>query len=334
MLHVLLLILKIILYIILCILGLLLLIVLTVLFAPIRYRVEAEYYDNAKVYAKIRFLIVSIAIRFNQEDKTLDNTVRVAGFRIKNNEDNEPKRSKRYSKKSNKSNKKSRDDDGLKSETDDAINNIVKPSEEESVNIEHNVAEPMHDAILNEEYDLWNNEDKEDKDEDILPEKEKRIFGRIWEFFKGLIDKVRKIYTKLNELKNKPAKIADEIKIRVENAKRKLNRLEKFWNASCTVKTRKYLKRYLVGLLKHIGPRKVKGHVRYGFDEPYKTGKATGYLSLMPFVYHKGFYLEPDFYNKILEGNVLLKGRIRLGYIIRIALNINIWRTIKLARKI
>ena len=35
-----------------------------------------------------------------------------------------------------------------------------------------------------------------------------------------------------------------------------------------------------------------------------------------------------------IEGELYLKGKIRLGYIARIVLNINIWKTIKAARKI
>ena len=110
--------------------------------------------------------------------------------------------------------------------------------------------------------------------------------------------------------------------------------IKRFWNLKCTVKTRNYLKKYLVGLVKHIGPRKVKGYVRYGFGDPCKTGQITGYLSLLPFVYSKHFSLEPDFYEKIIDTELLIKGRIRLGYIVRIVLNINIWRTILVARKI
>lgn len=54
----------------------------------------------------------------------------------------------------------------------------------------------------------------------------------------------------------------------------------------------------------------------------------------MPFVYQKGLYLEPDFYNKVLEGNIDMRGHIQLGYILRIVLNINVWRTIRVVRRL
>ena len=51
-------------------------------------------------------------------------------------------------------------------------------------------------------------------------------------------------------------------------------------------------------------------------------------------MYSKHFSLEPDFYDKIIDTELLIKGKIRIGYIIRIVLNINVWRTIIVARRI
>ena len=128
--------------------------------------------------------------------------------------------------------------------------------------------------------------------------------------------------------------IESKLETKINKLKKDINKLKKFWNLKCTVKTRNYLKRYLASLVKHIGPRKVKGYVRYGFGDPCKTGQVTGYLSLLPFVYSKHFSLEPDFYEKIIDAELFIKGRIRLGYILRIVLNINVWRTIIVARRI
>lgn len=121
---------------------------------------------------------------------------------------------------------------------------------------------------------------------------------------------------------------------RISVLERKLVLLKKFWNFDCTVKTRKYLKKYIISVIKHISPRKIKGYIRYGFGDPCNTGQVTGYLSLLPCVYQDDFNLYPDFYNKILECDVYAKGRIRIGYLVRIIFNINIWRTVKLFKKL
>lgn len=353
MLHVLLMILKILLWIILGILGLILLLVLLVLFAPIKYKVDAEYHGTAKVYARIRFLIVSVRFRFNQENKALEQDIRIAGIRLRTDKSAKENKQKKSGKKSrekaedklekeleNEPEKESKNESGMDSENDidfageinsgamDTDGSYSSPDATHDFADEgNNESEDLNDdSFVHEEFDLWDNEVEE------LPKNERSVFGRIKAFFAGLAAKVKKLINWLNNFS--PDKIAEKIDSKTADIRRKINRLKKFWNMSCTVKTRAYLKKYIVGLLKHIGPRKIKGHVRYGFDEPYKTGQITGYLSLLPFVYQKGFTLEPDFYNKVIDGNISLKGRIRIGYIIRIALNINLWRTIKLATKV
>jgi hypothetical protein len=95
-----------------------------------------------------------------------------------------------------------------------------------------------------------------------------------------------------------------------------------------------YLKKYLPGLVKHIGPRRIKGYVHYGFGDPAKTGQITGYVSLLPFVYQKNFSLQPDFYNKVIEADVDMRGHLMLGYILRIALKPYLWQTVKVTKKV
>lgn len=195
------------------------------------------------------------------------------------------------------------------------------------------------------EEDIKTEEDKEpdgkpqifDLDEpDDLPEEEKKRSGRLKIVCQKVWEKLKKIWIFIrNHTPGKVAeRVADKIEKKTAAAKKKLRRLQKFWNLSCTVKTREYLKKYIPRTLKHILPRKVKGYVHYGMDEPYKTGQVTGYLSLLPFVYQKGLSMQPDFEQKVLELDVKLKGRIRLGYLLRIILNINIWRTLKAAKKV
>jgi hypothetical protein len=127
---------------------------------------------------------------------------------------------------------------------------------------------------------------------------------------------------------------SNEINKKYKKLEKKLNRYKKLWNLKCTVKTRKYLKKYLPSLAKHIGPRRIKGYVHYGFGDPAKTGQITGYISLLPFVYQKGFSLRPNFYEKVIEADVNIKGYFMLGYILRIALKPYIWQTVKVARKV
>lgn len=354
MLHVLWMVLKIILWILLGIIGLVLLILLLVLFVPVTYKVDAEYDGKARIKAKLRFLIVSVVLRFNQEDKQLENVIRIAGFRIgggrgrakpaKAAEDvveelaeavddegdegeSEVSEQKEVDVRCKASVQK---EDDVRSKASEQKQDDLKPkaSEQKENAGEFELSEMdsiRQEDSANEEFDLWNNEDKENGEKE-------GFFARLKILLTKLFEKLS-LYT--------PDKLADRIEDKLaavskkkQELENKVDRLKRFWKLSCTVRTRSYLKKYIVSIFRHIAPRRVKGRIHYGFDEPYKTGQITGYLSLMPFVYQKGLSLEPDFYNKVMEGHLYIRGHIQLGYILRIALNLNIWRTVRAVRKL
>lgn len=67
----------------------------------------------------------------------------------------------------------------------------------------------------------------------------------------------------------------------------------------------------VVKMIKHILPRRIKGVVRFGTNDPCLTGQLLGVIS-MAYPIHKGkIKIIPDFENEILEGKILIKGRIR-----------------------
>ena len=330
MLQVILGILKILLWIILAILGLVLLLVLLMLFAPIKYKIDAKYKDKALVKAKISFLIASVRVIFDQETKKLDYCIRLAGIKLNLGKEKKTKKPK----KSKGKEPKIEETQSIDTESEEPDITALDIAQQEdladeklidNVSVDENdVGDEIDDF---EDFDLFDG----DADKDV-PKEQISLFGRIKAFFIGLKDKIIKIKEKLENFT--PEKIEEKINSKLGDIKKKINKFKRFWELKCTVKTRKYLKKYLLGLLKHIGPRKLKGYVRYGFGDPCKTGQITGYISMLPFVYQKHFSLIPDFYERVVEADVMLKGRIRLGYILRIVLNINIWRTILVAKKI
>ena len=347
MLHVLWLILKIILIVLAIVLGLVLLIILLVLFAPIRYKVAADIDEDIGVVAKVRFLIVSVGVLFEkkEDESNLDTAIRICGIRInkkdKDDTGGKDKKSKKERKKRTKADEASEEE-----KTDTAyIDKAGNDSDDKNVYSEYDndTLEVAVESTANEietsdssetedidEYDLFDDADIKDK---------KKFPYRVKQFFIKVKDKMSKMKDKPEDevkesILTKIEEKSEAIKKKYEELEKKYKRFERFWNLKCTVKTREYIGKYLASVLKHIAPKKIKGRIRYGMDEPYKTGTVTGYLSLMPFVYQKHFSLEPDFYEKVIEGNVELKGRIVLGYIARIALKPYIWQTIKAAKRL
>ncbi|MDE6025765.1 MAG: DUF2953 domain-containing protein, partial [Lachnospiraceae bacterium] len=322
MLHVILLILKILLWIVLGLVSLVLLLLLLILFAPITYRADIKLDDNASVAARVRFLILSVRLDFDKNAKIFETGVRVCGIKLGRGK---------------KSVREVEDDvQKLPQKTDELVNGEIESEEDtiEDTDTKHsedskdikNTEEKQNTAdneIRNEISDEKQTEqDNEAIEEAEIPDDEAYRKDGKASHKKKKTKKKKKEKNKEEENNKEKESGLNSLSVKLEAIKKKLNRIGRFWDLPCTVKLRAYLKKYIPGLLRHISPRKIEGHVRYGLNEPCKTGQVTGYLSLMPFVYQKGFYMEPDFYNKVLEGEVKLKGRLMLGYILRIVLNI------------
>lgn len=343
MLHVLLLILKIIGWILLGIIGLLLLLVMLILFCPIRYQADISYQGGKTLQAKakVRYLILSVRVLYDQsrEKDKLKQEIRLLWFRIGKKKAEEAEREVEHLADEGFDDAWEDIDVDSDMDSDDVVR---KMSEKSQKHTEKTPEKPTGESgktiteiptitLPDEEPQIFDLDEPDD-----LPEEEKKRTGRLKIVCLKVWEKLKKIWIFIrNHTPGKFAeRVADKIERKTAAAKKKLRRLQKFWNLSCTVKTREYLKKYIPRTLKHILPRKVKGYVHYGMDEPYKTGQVTGYLSLLPFVYQKGLSMQPDFEQKVLELDVKLKGRIRLGYLLRIVLNINIWRTLKVAKKV
>ena len=343
MLHVLLLILKIIGWILLGIIGLLLLLVMLILFCPIRYQADISYQGGKTLQAKakVRYLILSIRVLYDQsrEKDKLKQEIRLLWFRLGKKKAEEAEREVEHLADEGFDDAWEDIDVDSDMDSDDVVR---KMSEKSQKHTEKTLEKPTGESgktiteiptitLPDEEPQIFDLDEPDD-----LPEEEKKRSGRLKIVCQKVWEKLKKIWIFIrNHTPGKVAeRVADKIEKKTAAAKKKLRRLQKFWNLSCTVKTREYLKKYIPRTLKHILPRKVKGYVHYGMDEPYKTGQVTGYLSLLPFVYQKGLSMQPDFEQKVLELDVKLKGRIRLGYLLRIVLNINIWRTLKVAKKV
>lgn len=343
--HILLLILQIILWIILGLLALITLLLLLVLLAPIHYSADAVIQDDyTAIAAKVRFLIVSVRVKFDKGTKKLDTAIKILGIRLGGRDDTKKRKAK---KPKNKKNKKQ--DATLTEDIKEGINEDITEAKDINASEDINISEVQKDTVADGIMEITKTvqEGMEkiapdmEADHDFNDSPDDNLDNNLEDVPDVKRKKTKKKENKKHEKKIKPSNNLnsgenklDALKVKIEAVKTKYARFMKFWKMGCTLKTRKYLKKYFPGLIKHIGPRKIKGHVRYGFDEPATTGQITGYLSLLPFMYQKNFFPEPDFYNKVLEGEISIRGRLQIGYIIRPAFKLHLWKTIKMARKI
>ena len=74
----------------------------------------------------------------------------------------------------------------------------------------------------------------------------------------------------------------------------------------------------LYKVIRHIFPRSIDGWLHFGFEDAYTTGRVCSWTACFYPIYAGSLELTPDFSQKILEGQLQGKGRIRLGFFVRI----------------
>ena len=355
--HIVLTILKIILWIILILIALALLLILLVLLCPIRYKAKVQYTGKAKVVAKVRYLIVSVKIFFDQETKQTDTVIRVLGLRFKGGGHKKPTVTQEEVEAELAEHGTSYDEfAGMipeeAGEETEQTNQIAQTDQTASEQTDNAEQIPLIDITKIGEVTYGEPEEQkisEDSSEfldtlqDIDEERAEKVdfIARIIAKITGVIEKIAAKLSALSaKLWDKADAMADKVDEGLVKADQKLIKTErtidrfiKFWELECTEKTKAYLVKYLKSLVKHVAPRKARGHAHYGFEEPYKTGTVTGYLSVFPCMYQRGLTLTPDFHEQVMDVDVTLKGHIVLGYLIRIVFNINLLKTWKAYKK-
>lgn len=76
-------------------------------------------------------------------------------------------------------------------------------------------------------------------------------------------------------------------------------------------------KKELLTLWKRVRPKKLRAELHFGFDDPALTGQILAYLSMLYPLLGKDVRLRPDFENRVCEGKLLIKGKIRLFVLLR-----------------
>lgn len=143
-------------------------------------------------------------------------------------------------------------------------------------------------------------------------------------FFQSLISKIR----------NKFYEIKDKV-LRLNKKRRGLIRL--YETQACKVSISK-AKILFPKLMRHIFPKKSKGYIIYGLQEPDITGKSYGYWCLANSYIMTDIMVSPNFEDKMLDAEVEFKGYIVPLYVAVKSLifyfNTNVRLTLKRANKI
>ena len=305
MLQILFMILKILGILLLVVLGILLAVLLLVLFVPLRYRIDASFDGKPGGGVLVSWLLHLVTVRVNY-DGSVKALVKVLWFRL--------------------------------------FDKTVWPAEEaenpeeteETVPVENTIVTEVTEPVKAAE-SVKPAESKVEKPKSVKPAKsEKPVETVKSETTENSGDAVQK--SKLDSLIEKIAALIQNVitKIsctyqqicgKVDAGQEKLELVRTFLEDQENRNTIHLLWKQVKKLFRHILPRKISGRVRFGFDDPATTGQILTYVSPFYGLYAKTLELEPVFDEKVVEGELHVKGHIRvaalLWIVIRVFLNKN-----------
>lgn len=283
LLHILLTILKILGILLLVVAGLLLLIVLALLFVPVTYKVQGnKSQETWGISGRVSWLFGGISARFWHRGETgwelrlLGIPVRKLMRRLRGG-----KRRKRQEKKTSSGRK----------EKGASAQNGPSPSEEPHAQKES----PCQETKAAEGTESG---------------EPKRGPGRIAAAVGNLWRRIRSFFVRLVQL---PGKIAGRIRKMWLTFRRFCDKIRR-WKEFLTRDTTKAAVKFLLGrgraLLVHVLPRKVRGNVTVGFEDPAMTGQLLAAAGVFYPLYKENIQITPVFDRQVLEGDFLIKGRI------------------------
>lgn len=319
-------ILKIIGIILLVVLGLILLIVLLVLFVPIRYRIDAskdaEGEQQIHALVKVTWLLHLLNIRFFYPEEAYlrvriscftlfrsDQPTKEAAFAKKNTAAEKKKESEAKTVKTSKASKEDsefslQDEDTLLATEDDFKKNDFKKNDFKN----HPESQPEHESeaeINSGEAEAGNREDADFQEKtskwELLREKILWCIQKLWELLKNIRYTIQSIYDK------------------IRNIIHHIRYYYKVLRSDLFHRTWEKCSKEALRLLKSIAPRKVKGCLHIGMEDPATTGQILGYYGMLYPLIGGHIDVIPDFDQVILEGSLKIRGHITLFQAVRTA---------------
>ena len=307
LLHILLSILKILGILLLVAVGLLLLIVLALLFVPVTYTVQGDKNQETwGISGRVSWLFGGISARFwhrgeiGWELRLLGIPVRKLMRRLRGG-----KRRKRQEKKTSSGRK----------EKGASVQSGPSPSEETPVQKEPSPSKesPLRKTASPSEEPPAQKESSGQETkaaEKIKSGETQRGPGRIAAAVGNLWRRIRSFFVRLVQL---PGKIAGRIRKMWLTFRRFCDKIRR-WKEFLTRDTTKAAVKFLLGrgraLLVHVLPRKVRGNVTVGFEDPAMTGQLLAAAGVFYPLYKENIQITPVFDRQVLEGDFLIKGRI------------------------
>lgn len=336
--------------ILLAILGLLVLLISIVLLVPLRYEIKASFPGNQDEHplnvhsgmqsnpkqitaqVKASWLLHLFSVKVAWQEERLDWKARIA-WKVFREQDEEEAAKKRKPGKKNHSGKKKRDvfvpaeEDNVTEVKREASSATAEKAQgepegqtkeakpEQEAGDQKKVTEPENEAgsqkkITKPEEKKADSKADSAGSEDADHEQPER--PSLWE---RICSKINAFFEKI---KYTFRQICDKIKVICETKEKITEFLENEVHRSAFSKVMKEL----VWLKRFLKPKKVHADLHFGFEDPYKTGLTLAACGMIYPIIGEHIHIRPDFENQVLEGEFYMKGRLRLIYLVIMAVGI------------
>ncbi|MCD8222990.1 MAG: hypothetical protein LUD07_12575 [Clostridiales bacterium] len=335
------------------VLGIILLLILLVLLVPIRYRAEGAFDGKPAGLVRVTWLLHLISVKAEYRED-LDLTVRVLGFRVFGRKLPEETGAELGADVSSRTKPDAKASSGMGENRDPAYGaenlkrnetgaenkkSAEKPGKRENGRAEDSKAEVKTKVKAGARAKIKADAEEADGRKKIdrirqtihIEEpngKEETVNNNIEEtpsqsspfFLTGIYEKLKaKCTGTIKEVIQKIRSAASAAQEKVQAVRDKKEWVVAFLKNKDNQKTFRLVKRQVFRLIRHIFPQKLRGRVRFGFDDPGTTGQILTWISPLYGLYAGKLELIPVFEDKALEGEVSLKGRVRILTVLWIA---------------
>ena len=288
--------------ILLGILLFILILLLLILFLPICYRVKGKIDAEGKsLNAKVSWFFGLIRLRFDYPEPARP-ILKLAFFTLTGKEEKESNEKQEESGKEDRPEESGKEDVPGK-EAEESLDKLEENPEkpvvsEEETKLEQDKAEELSAEESEEsptESSVESDEARNDNDESESPEEKKKA------------KKLPKVRKSKEEKESEKARKKEKFQKLLDDVKY----YKALWEEKDTQPFVKDALARVLHVLKNLLPKKIRGRILFGAASPDVTGYVYGVYCVLKTMYPKRFSLEvtPDFERKVLEADLLIKGR-------------------------
>lgn len=298
-------------------LGLLLVVLLSILFVPVRYQIRGKKPDEGWEMAQgnlcVSWMLHLVHFRVGYQEKVLDWECFLLGIPLKKMIG----KWKSWKKKRNEKKKEKRIEKRKKMQRKASHNRIKKQAEQK--------IESKKESEKTLQTEQKGSETKQQNGTKVLEQKvsqqkvlevqnlEKEIRVSFWKRWK---EKGLQWIRLIRGIPGKIKKKREKIRLTFRSICDKIRRWRTLWNEECTQEALRFLTERGKRILHHMLPRKIRGSVVFGFEDPSVTGQVLGAAAIFYPIYGKNIQICPSFEKKVLTGEGKMRGRLILGYLL------------------